>query len=748
MKLRDNGAYSGADDARGEPIFSDEFLVDSIPVADDKFDTHLESDETTGITLPASDADVYPLKNINDDQDMTITITDPPDHGSVTVPDSNKAVTYDPDNTFSGWDYFTYQADDGYGGIDTGVVGVRVDPATDWESVPSTTTDIDARSVAPEFSSPTEGFTLTKFECSLDFTVWYDCVSGDAINDLEDGSHNFRVRANGGDSTIDPTPVETDFVIDATPTVSFTSTPNQDSGDASPSFEFDVNEPGNTAPIDTRCKVDGPDQSGEFSPCTSPFNLTDLNDGIYTLTVKVTDQYGKTSSSSFEWELAIGGVHTFFTQKPPAFSSNADVDFGFESDDPANTFECDLDGGGWAPCVSSVQLLNLGDGQHTFLVRAVTTTDPTVADPTPASWQFTIDTATPTTTVNGTVPVRTNQPVALTFSSNENEATFECSIDGAAFAACATPYTSPVLADGPHTLEVRAVDRAGNEDPAPVSRSWIVDTVAPTTAITAGPAASSLLTTTAANFEFAASETSTLHVKMDGQSWRDCDSSTAQAYQGLADGGHTFMVRATDEAGNVETSPPSRTWSIDATAPVVGIDDGPAGTVKTKGATFKFSSNESNVTFECRLDNGSFSACTSPNAVTAADGDHTFWVRATDAAGNQSEHPATRSWTVDTTAVKPPDKPNPPPVVKPCSFGSDQARCSAPVLRASMKRVGKAKTKKSKIKVKVKTGLTELSAATLKLSRKSRLSLSRLARGKHFTSVVLTKNDGSRPYPS
>jgi len=59
---------------------------------------------------------------------------------------------------------------------------------------------------------------------------------------------------------------------------------------------------------------------------------------------------------------------------------------------------------------------------------------------------------------------------------------------------------------------------------------------------------------------------------MDGQSWRDCDSSTAQAYQGLADGTHTFRVRATDEAGNVETSPPSRTWSIDATAPVVGID--------------------------------------------------------------------------------------------------------------------------------------------------------------------------------
>ena len=37
--------------------------------------------------------------------------------------------------------------------------------------------------------------------------------------------------------------------------------------------------------------------------------------------------------------------------------------------------------------------------------------------------------------------------------------------------------------------------------------------------------------------------------------------------QSLAAGSHTFQVRATDGAGNVDPSPASFTWNIDLTAP-------------------------------------------------------------------------------------------------------------------------------------------------------------------------------------
>lgn len=741
MKLRDNGAYSGADDSAGEPIFSDEFLVNTPPVANNDSSSHLESDETIGITLPTSDSDVFPAKSVDDDSNLDITIVDQPDNGSVSTP-NGKDVVYDPDNDFSGYDTFTYQSDDGWGGVDTGQITVRVDPATDWEDVPNPAVDIDARGVSPEFSSPTEGSTFVKFECSLDYAAWYDCESGDEIGDLDDGLHHLSVRTHGGAGTVDPTPVETEWVIDATPSVTFTDTPTPDSGDASPSFEFDISLPGNSAPIDTRCKVEGPDQSGEFQPCASPFQLTDLNDGQYKVTVKATDQYGKTSSASYSWEIAVGGVHTWIVDNPPAFASSSDATFTFESTDPLNTFECNLDGGGWASCVSPVELLSLGDGEHTFEVRAVNPAN--VADSTPASWQFTVDTQAPTTTVNGTVPARTNQPIALTFSSNEDGSTFQCSIDGGDFEPCDTPYVSPILDDGTHTLEVAAVDRAGNVDPAPVSRTWVVDTVAPTTSIDSGPSEGSLVNTSAANFGFSSSETSTVQCKLDGQSWRDCDSNTAESYAGLADGQHSFQVRSTDLAGNVEAAPVGRSWTIDTKAPVVGIDDGPSGTVKSAAAKFKFSSSEPGVTFECKVDGGNYASCSSPHDVTGlADGSHTFSVRAVDAAGNSSEHPAARSWTVDTSATKPADpKPDPDPEPA-CTLKSSEAKCASPVLTAAMKKIGKKAGKNSSVAIGLDAGKTALSGASFSLNSKTTLRLSKKARGKKIGQLVMRRADGS-----
>ncbi len=49
----------------------------------------------------------------------------------------------------------------------------------------------------------------------------------------------------------------------------------------------------------------------------------------------------------------------------------------------------------------------------------------------------------------------------FTLSSTEAGTTFECSLDGAPFAACASPY-DPSAAPGAHTVAVRATDRRGN----------------------------------------------------------------------------------------------------------------------------------------------------------------------------------------------------------------------------------------------------------------------------------------------
>ena len=63
---------------------------------------------------------------------------------------------------------------------------------------------------------------------------------------------------------------------------------------------------------------------------------------------------------------------------------------------------------------------------------------------------------------------------SISFSSSEPGSKFECSLDGAMFAACAAPATYGELADGAHAFAVRAIDAAGNTDASPARASWVV----------------------------------------------------------------------------------------------------------------------------------------------------------------------------------------------------------------------------------------------------------------------------------
>ncbi len=90
------------------------------------------------------------------------------------------------------------------------------------------------------------------------------------------------------------------------------------------------------------------------------------------------------------------------------------------------------------------------------------------------------------------------------------------------------------------------------------------DTTAPDTTITAGP--SGTTTSSSASFSFTASETgSTFECSLDSGAYGSCTS--PKAHSGLALGSHTFRVRARDAAGNVDASPATRTWTIEAPCP-------------------------------------------------------------------------------------------------------------------------------------------------------------------------------------
>jgi hypothetical protein len=76
------------------------------------------------------------------------------------------------------------------------------------------------------------------------------------------------------------------------------------------------------------------------------------------------------------------------------------------------------------------------------------------------------------------------------------------------------------------------------------------------------------------------------------------------------------------------------------------IDSGPTVTKKPK-ATFTFSSAASGATFECALDKGGFSPCSSPAKVKhLKKGNHTFRVRAISAEGLLDASPAEQAFKV------------------------------------------------------------------------------------------------------
>jgi hypothetical protein len=102
-------------------------------------------------------------------------------------------------------------------------------------------------------------------------------------------------------------------------------------------------------------------------------------------------------------------------------------------------------------------------------------------DKSPAGRSWTIDATPPETAISsgpeGTTPAR--RAVFTLTASDRTETTFTCSLDGAAMSGCGATPVYGELADGEHRLVVVARDAAGNVDPTPATRAWVVDATAP-----------------------------------------------------------------------------------------------------------------------------------------------------------------------------------------------------------------------------------------------------------------------------
>jgi hypothetical protein len=385
-----------------------------------------------------------------------------------------------------------------------------------------------------------------------------------------------------------------------------------------------------------------------YSLCTSPKGYSGLSEGPHTFSVRARDSAGNgdPTPATYDWTVDTAAPKTTIDSGPSGTVGSASASFEFSSDEANSTFECKLDGGAYAACSSPQAYSGLSEGSHTFSVRATDAAGN--AETTPSTPAWSVDSGAPETTIDSKPPARTNSNSAsFAFSSAEAGSTFECKLDGGAYAACSSPEAYSNLSEGSHTFSVKAADSAGNMDATPDNYMWTVDATAPETAIDSGP--SGTVGSASASFAFSSDEAgSTFECGLDG-AFSAC--SSPKAYSNLAEGLHTFSVRAKDQAGNTDATPGSRTWSVDTGAPETTIDSKPPARTNSTSATFAFSSDEAGATFECRLDGAAFSPCASPKAYSGlSEGSHTFFVSATDALGNADATPASDTWTVDTTA--------------------------------------------------------------------------------------------------
>jgi subtilisin-like proprotein convertase family protein len=155
------------------------------------------------------------------------------------------------------------------------------------------------------------------------------------------------------------------------------------------------------------------------------------------------------------------------------------------------------------------------------------------------------------------------------FSSNPGGASFECELDGGGFTTCTSPNSYTGLSDGTHTFRVRAISGSGGVDPTPAARTWTIDTKPPNTSIGSGP--SGRVGSDAASFQFVSPDTSgaAFECRLDSEPFSVC--TEPKIYSGLANGQHSFQVRAWDSAGNVDASPATRTWTVDTTPPTPSV---------------------------------------------------------------------------------------------------------------------------------------------------------------------------------
>jgi hypothetical protein len=448
----------------------------------------------------------------------------------------------------------TIVATDAAGNAATATRSFSVDSAAPDTTLDSAPPIFDASDEATfEFSSSEPNST---FECQLDAAGWNLCLSPEHLPLLADGTYTFEVRAIDAAGNVDPTPSSATWTVDtqapAPPQISAPADPAATadssvtlSGTAEPFSSVSISA--NGAPLGSTTA----DIFGDWSFAAPAA----FDEGDFELAATASDSAGNSSEPSNQVHLTIDTAtpETTLTSTPPLIDNDTAPTFAFASSDAGSSFECMLDDGPWAPCSSPQTYAGSAATPHTFAVRATDSVGNT--DPSPASYDWTIETSPPVAPVV-TSPadealLRTATP---TFAGTaEPGSVVTIFVDDAAVGTATAAESgawsmtvSAAILDGSHTLSAAQASVPSNPSPRSAETTFQVDTVAPvgsviqqTTVLDPGESPT---------FIFESPSDTTLICKVDDGAFASCSSPfTAPT---LPAGNHTLVVSFSDPAGN------------------------------------------------------------------------------------------------------------------------------------------------------------------------------------------------------
>jgi hypothetical protein len=333
-----------------------------------------------------------------------------------------------------------------------------------------------------------------------------------------------------------------------------------------------------------------------------------------------------------------------FTARPGDPTSTPDATIAWRTNGAVAEQQCSLDAAQFAACTSPQTVPNTHIGPHSFRVRVANAAGEQIAT---ARWTATLP--LPVISVTSSPPDPTESRSATVAWTLTGTGAVTCKLDAQPSKACSSPQTYTALAQGRHTVLIRAANSSGAAVSGPIAWTIAVATAPPTVAIGAAPAAlvgpgpvSVAWTTTGA--------VGTTECRVDLGAWVAC--ATPRTVAALARGPHSFDVRVANSLGSATDS---ASWVVGDPPPAVAVTSRPDAISSATAATIAWNGVGAVAATGCAVDGAPAVACTSPLVLSGlAFGDHAVTIVLSNGTGSGS---AQVTWTVVPPQVTFTDRP-------------------------------------------------------------------------------------------